>query len=732
MGAILSRERPGLAIQRSTPLGILDRIKAVTGATPYPSRNGTAHPESSVEGKGASVVHADFWPHEATRALSELDPIGSRRILAASYVLYAILRHRSLKLCEAPVYVGREDDNGDFEAVDHYLDELFREPNPDQDWQDVATQTQWLIDLDGRALWLRSLDRGNRTRMIDVLHEGEFGVRPDRESRRLYGRFTVSSDLASGEYPPEEVVFFRTPHPYDRYETTSPVDAVASMLGIGGELTTRIKAMVKNAAAPGGFFVRPADAPRMDDEAFAASAARLKQEYNGVRSGGVGLLEGGMTFEEVGWTLKDIEHGALWREVEAAACAAFGVRPEILAFMVGLENAPWSHMETARRLEYEDAHIPMWRTWERTLTRQMLTPEERRAGLQVKFDLSKIPALQEDFDRMSRIAVRLGDDLSINERRVMSGKEPLDGAEYDEVRGRVDPRSGRAREDGTDPTVEDPTIQRGRFRLQAKQALTEEQKSAIWQKFDAFVSAEEAWWEAEVIPVLDADKEWALRWFEDGVKGWYRLEVKEDLGARVRRLMAQLDREYDVHRLPAWQGLSGAMVSRTARAAGRRAAETMGLDWNLMIPGVDRYAERHAAELVTQVTGTTKDRIRSALSRGLQRGEDIPTIAGRIQESGAFSESRATLIARTETTTVANASQVEGLQAYAAATGEEIRKTWIATRDDRTREEHMEMDGVEVQVDAEFNTPDFGLMQGPSAPNCRCTLTYRLVREGEE
>ena len=673
-------------------------------------------------------MNAQFWPHTASLALSELEPIGSRRILAASYVLYAILRHRALKLTEAPIYVGREDQNGDFEAVPHDLDELFREPNPDQDWQDVATQTQWLIDLDGKALWLRSLDGGDRTRMIDVLHEGEFGVHPDRETRRLYGRFTVNSDLASGDYPPEEVVFFRTPHPYDRYETTSPVDAVACMLGIGEELTKRIKAMVMNAAAPGGFFIRPAEAERLGDEEFAVSSQRLKQEYSGVRSGGVGLLEGGMTFQEVGWTLKDLQHGELWREIEAAACAAFGVRPEILAFMVGLENAPWSHMETARRLEYEDAHIPMWRTWERTLTRQMLTPEERNAGLQVKFDISKIPALQEDRERLTRIAWRMRADLSRNERRVMAGMEPTDNPEDDKIPEKPEPPPAFG-----EPRDPDDTTRLGRFRLQAKQQFTEAQKTAIWQKFDAFASAEEAWWEAEVLPVLDADKEWALRWFEDGMKGWYRLEVKEDLEARVRRLMAMLNREYDTHRLAAWQTLAAGMVSRTARAAGQRAAETLGIDWNLMIPGVDRYAERHAAELVTQVSGTTKDRIRSALSRGLQEGEDIPTIAARIQESGAFSESRATLIARTETTTVTNSSQREGLVAYAEATGEKIVKGWIHTRDPENpahREDHLALDlsGEEVPVDREFSNGS----QGPNEPNCRCSNYYRLVREGEE
>jgi hypothetical protein len=443
------------------------------------------------------------------------------------------------------VYVGREDANGEFEAVPHELDDLFREPNPDQDWQDVATQTQWLIDLDGQALWLRSLDRADRTRMVDVLHEGEFTVWPDKDAGRLYGRFEVNSDMASGSYGPEEVVYFRTPHPYDRYETTSPVDVLAGMLGIAGELTTRIRAMVKNAAAPGGFFIRPADAPRLGDEEFEVSAERLRKAYSSVNSGKGGLIEGGMTFEQIGWTLKDLQHGELWREVEAAACAAFGVRPEILAFMVGLENAPWSHMSTARRLEYEDAHIPMWRTWERTLTRQMLRPEERREGLQVKFDLSKIPALQEDRDRLSRIAWRMRADLARNERRVLAGMEPTDDPEDDEIPETPEPPP--AFRENPDP--EDRT-QRGRFRLQHKQSLTEEQKTALWQKFDAFARGEEAFWEAEVLPVLDADKEWALRWFEDGMKGWYRLQVKEDLEARVRRLMAMLDREYSVHRSP--------------------------------------------------------------------------------------------------------------------------------------------------------------------------------------
>jgi uncharacterized protein with gpF-like domain len=66
----------------------------------------------------------------------------------------------------------------------------------------------------------------------------------------------------------------------------------------------------------------------------------------------------------------------------------------------------------------------------------------------------------------------------------------------------------------------------------------------------------------------------------------------------------------------------------------------------------------------------------------------------------------------------------------------EAKKIWSATGDDRTRDDHMEMDGQEVGVDEAFETPggDFLMFPGDSslgAPpeqvaNCRCAVEYNV------
>jgi hypothetical protein len=56
-------------------------------------------------------------------------------------------------------------------------------------------------------------------------------------------------------------------------------------------------------------------------------------------------------------------------------------------------------------------------------------------------------------------------------------------------------------------------------------------------------------------------------------------------------------------------------------------------------------------------------------------------------------------------------------------------KRWVATQDERTREAHREMDGVEVPYDEPWIVPDAGpqMYPGDGEYNCRCTAVYRLI-----
>lgn len=60
-------------------------------------------------------------------------------------------------------------------------------------------------------------------------------------------------------------------------------------------------------------------------------------------------------------------------------------------------------------------------------------------------------------------------------------------------------------------------------------------------------------------------------------------------------------------------------------------------------------------------------------------------------------------------------------------------KRWVATMDDRVRDEHAAMDGVEVMYDDPWNVPGEGLQMypGEGTYNCRCTSVYRLLPRGQ-
>ena len=60
-------------------------------------------------------------------------------------------------------------------------------------------------------------------------------------------------------------------------------------------------------------------------------------------------------------------------------------------------------------------------------------------------------------------------------------------------------------------------------------------------------------------------------------------------------------------------------------------------------------------------------------------------------------------------------------------------KRWVATLDDRVRDAHAEMDGIEVMYDDPWNVPGEGLQMypGEGTYNCRCASVYRLLPRGQ-
>lgn len=272
---------------------------------------------------------------------------------------------------------------------------------------------------------------------------------------RLYGRFRVRTATGQRTVGPADVVFHRYDHPDDRFNGLSPVDVVLSWLGIEAELVQSVKAGLRNAVVPGMVVSHPAAAQPMTPEQRAEYKASIREGWAMAHNHGRPfVVEGGATVMQQRLGFAGLEGGPLAREVESAVCLAFNMRPEILAgCMIGLENAPWSHMETAERLQYGEAIIPLWTQYGRTLTKWLLRPVDSDRSRKIVFDTSAIRALQPDRERNARISLLHRDIATRNQRRLTAGLERMkDKPEFwDSVQERA-PRGGAG---DSEPRTED-------------------------------------------------------------------------------------------------------------------------------------------------------------------------------------------------------------------------------------------------------------------------------------
>lgn len=139
------------------------------------------------------------------------------------------------------------------------------------------------------------------------------------------------------------------------------------------------------------------------------------------------------------------------------------------------------------------------------------------------------------------------------------------------------------------------------------------------------------------------------------------------------------------------------------------------------------YVTAVAAAHIRQIESWAPDIGRTILghiAEGTSAGESIPKIAKRLEQT-VGSIDRATLIARTETIAATNGAN---MAAYRVS-GVPIRKEWLATGDERTRETHRDANTQTVDRDQAFIVGGYAADYpgDPNLPireraNCRCAV----------
>lgn len=183
-----------------------------------------------------------------------------------------------------------------------------------------------------------------------------------------------------------------------------------------------------------------------------------------------------------------------------------------------------------------------------------------------------------------------------------------------------------------------------------------------------------------------------------------------------------------------YQTVGTQFATSTYRTRKARSDEELEDKW---MQYMKEYATTKAGKRIVSITSMTKEQILriigAAVDRATEEGLGAAETARNIRkalkaEGEVINGWRALRIARTEVMTASNAGSLQG----AKDLGMPMDKIWIATMDQRTRDTHLAMNNVSVDINEKFSNG----MDGPGDPeggageviNCRCTLTYRLRR----
>ncbi|MFC8987866.1 phage portal protein [Streptomyces sp. NPDC057115] len=339
-----------------------------------------------------------------------------------------------------------------------------------------------------------------------------------------------------------------------------------------------------------------------------------------------------------------------------------------------------------------------------------------------------------DFSRLPPSTPDVG---AVVERAVEAALARLLGAPSPQVDARPTPqRRELTRADDTPSTpslaqVNEAYDELERAGRRAVQALAKEQRERVLRDFDRLAKKPQrsAAWLDEVraqaaalareqtvtLAPPDPDTVPAARLTDmdvaSGPEGWeQRIRLREIFDGRY------------------WRRRTGELLRPFIERVWRRGGTDIVGSFDLDEPDVAQALRDRVDELAGQVTATTEQVLRAQLlAAGVAEGESIPELRARLQKVFTnLSDYRATMIARTET--VGGYSQASWLAALDAGA---VRKTWLATADQRTRETHRQENGNTAAMNKRFTLTKSRWPADPTAPasqsiQCRCALTFEF------
>lgn len=376
------------------------------GRTPAPVESKRSKAYSIHLGQGKAVWSKDDYSAYATEGYNQ------------NVIVYSAVNRlaRAISSIEWVVTV-----NGT-RLEEHPLLDLIRRPNPMQTRSAFWEQKIGYLLLSGNSYEERVKLRG-RTNQI-------WNLRPDR-MRPVQSKTGMPSGYEykfSGQkrlFPANPITgesdirHLKLFNPLDDWIGMSPISAGSYAIDQHNEAMNWVQRLLQNSARPSGALIVDKETP-LSDEEYTRMKAEMEEQHTGSQNAGRPmLLEGGLTWMQLGMSPLDME---ILKTRDMAArdiSLAFGVPPLLL-------NIPgdntFSNYREARLGFYEDTVLPLLDYLVQEFNVWISEPEYGNAVLAPDYD--SIEAIAEKRQKLWAMADE-SDDITLNESRRMKNLPPL-------------------------------------------------------------------------------------------------------------------------------------------------------------------------------------------------------------------------------------------------------------------------------------------------------------------
>ena len=354
--------------------------------------------------------------------------------------VYASVKKRSDAVASVPLVV-EEFIKGEWVANPiHPLQQLLNNPNPHMDTGELMRLFVTHLDLSGNGLWYKvRAGQFNTPMELWPLMPGYITVVPGTPgSERVIARYDYTFTGTKVEFQGDDVVHATYTNPDSITWGTSPLQAAAKAVDVDNEAADWQKISMQNRGVPDGVFSFDGE---LTPDQYQEAKKQVGEQHTGSGNSRAPWVLSKAKYQQMSLSPVELDFMATRQFTMEQVCAVYGVPREMIN---GMGDANRASGENVRKTFWLDTIIPLLGEISSSLNLNLVPDFGDMRTLRIRYDISAVPALQENYtEKVTNAKGLWGMGVPFNEinKKLELGFDDIEGGDIGYIGSGVFPAS---------------------------------------------------------------------------------------------------------------------------------------------------------------------------------------------------------------------------------------------------------------------------------------------------